>query len=102
MTAAVTVLEVWTGLELLRPSRRRTQLDSAFDQLLQEDLDGRVLAFDSAAANAAGIAVAAARRRGRPVETSDRCRSMPVVLPSQSNQRATQYHLLSKPAGQGA
>jgi hypothetical protein len=38
-------LEVRTGLELLRASRRRTQLGSAFDQLLGDDLGGRVLAF---------------------------------------------------------
>jgi predicted nucleic acid-binding protein len=70
-TTAITVLEVRTGLELLRVSRRRTQLEAAFDQLLRDDLDGRVLAFDTAAANTAGVAVATAQRRGRPVEIRD-------------------------------
>ena len=70
-TTAITVLEVRTGLELLRASRRRTQLENAFEQLLRDDLDGRVLAFDTVAANAAGVAVAAAQRRGRSIEIRD-------------------------------
>lgn len=70
-TTAITVLEVRTGLELLRASRRRTQLESAFDGLLRDDLDGRVLSFDTAAANAAGVAVAAAQRRGESAEIRD-------------------------------
>jgi toxin FitB len=78
-TTAITVLEVRTGLELLRASRRRTQLESAFGQLLRDDLDGRVLAFDTAAANAAGVAVATAQRRGRPVEIRD-CQIAGITL----------------------
>jgi hypothetical protein len=70
-TTAVTVLEVRMGLELLRLSRRRTQLEAAFHQLIQEDLDGRVLTFDTAAADAAAIALAAARRRGQSTEIRD-------------------------------
>jgi toxin FitB len=70
-TSAITVLEVRTGLELLRASRRRTQLEESFDQLLRIDLDGRVLNFDTPAANAAGVIVAAAQRRGRPTEIRD-------------------------------
>jgi toxin FitB len=78
-TTAITVLEVRTGLELLRASRRRTQLEGAFDQLLGDDLDGRVLAFDTVAANAAGVAVAAAQRRGRPAEIRD-CQIAGIAL----------------------
>jgi hypothetical protein len=78
-TTAITVLEVRAGLELLRASRRRTQLELAFDQLLRDDLDGRVLAFDTAGANAACIAVAAAQRRGRPAEIRD-CQIAGIAL----------------------
>ncbi|HEX3901168.1 MAG TPA: type II toxin-antitoxin system VapC family toxin [Mycobacteriales bacterium] len=70
-TTAVTVLEVRMGLELLRVSRRRTQLETAFNQLCQQDLDGRVLAFDTTAADAAAIALAAAQRRGQSIEIRD-------------------------------
>jgi toxin FitB len=78
-TTAITVLEVRTGLELLRASRRRTKLEGAFDQLLRDDLDGRVLAFDTAAANAAGVAVAAAQRRGKSAEIRD-CQIAGIAL----------------------
>lgn len=78
-TSAITVLEVRTGLELLRASRRRTRLEIAFDQLLRDDLDGRVLAFDTVAANAAGVAVAAAQRRGKSVEIRD-CQIAGIAL----------------------
>jgi predicted nucleic acid-binding protein len=36
---AITVLEIRTGLELLRASRRRTQLAESFDQLLRIDVN---------------------------------------------------------------
>jgi hypothetical protein len=78
-TTAITVLEVRTGLELLRASRRRTKLEGAFDQLLRDDLDGRVLAFDTAAANAAGVAVAAVQRRGKSAEIRD-CQIAGIAL----------------------
>lgn len=70
-TTAITMFEVRTGLELLEPSRRRQRLESAFEQLLAEDLDGRVLAFDNAAADASGILVAKGQRAGRSIEIRD-------------------------------
>lgn len=70
-TTAITVFEVRTGLELLDPSRRRDRLESAFEQVLMVDLDDRVLAFDTAAADAAGVLVAAAQRAGRSLEFRD-------------------------------
>jgi predicted nucleic acid-binding protein len=70
-TTAITVLEVRTGLEMMRAGRRRTQLEAAFARLVDDDLGRRVLAFDTAAADAAGVVVAAAQRRGRPVEIRD-------------------------------
>lgn len=70
-TTAITVFEVRTGLELLDPSRRRDRLESAFEQVLMVDLDERVLAFDTAAADAAGVLVAAAQRAGRSLEFRD-------------------------------
>lgn len=70
-TTSVTVFEVWTGLELLEPGRRRRRLESAFTQLLAEDLGGRVQAFDQSAAVAAAALAARASREGRPVEVRD-------------------------------
>lgn len=70
-TTAITVFEVRTGLELLPAGRRRRNLESAFDQLLAEDLQGRVQSFDQAAALAAGIIAANRQRAGRRVEIRD-------------------------------
>ena len=70
-TTAVTVLEVRTGLELQAPSRRREHLESAFADLLRIDLEGRVLPFDTEAADAAGRLVAARQRAGRGIEIRD-------------------------------
>lgn len=70
-TTSITVFEVRTGLELLAPGRRQLQLEEAFDQLLAEDLDGRVQPFDQPAAQAAGSIAAARQRAGRTVEVRD-------------------------------
>ena len=70
-TTSVTVFEIRTGIELLRPSRRRNRLDDEFIQLLAEDLGGRVQSFDLAAAQAAGTIAASHQRSGRSVEIRD-------------------------------
>ena len=69
-TTSITVFEVRMGLELLAAGRRRRMLEDAFARMLEEDFEGRVVPFDSAAAHAAGR-IAAERRTGRPVEIRD-------------------------------
>jgi predicted nucleic acid-binding protein len=70
-TTSITVFEVRTGLELLEAGRRRKQLEQAFDQLLAEELAGRVQPFDQTAALAAGTIAANQQRGGRTVEVRD-------------------------------
>jgi toxin FitB len=70
-TTAVTVFEVRFGLEVLAHGRRRRRLEDAFGKILGEDLDGRVLPFDQAAAEVATTMSARQRRAGRPVEVRD-------------------------------
>ena len=70
-TSAVTVFEIRTGLELLRPGRRRAQLERAFDQLPSVELDGRVQSFDRAAALAAGEIAAKRQRECLTMEVRD-------------------------------
>ncbi len=70
-TTSITVLDVSCGLELLADGRRRRRLADAFAKALAEDLDGRVLPFDQAAAESAGEIAAGQRRAGRPVEIRD-------------------------------
>jgi predicted nucleic acid-binding protein len=69
--ASITLFETRLGLALLPRGRRRQTLESAFDQLLQEDLDNRVLDFDSAAATEAAALAATRQRAGRPVDMRD-------------------------------
>jgi toxin FitB len=68
---SITVFETEFGLALLPAGRRRKALETAFATLLAEDLDGRVVAFDAAAASAAARLAAERRRLGRPVDMRD-------------------------------
>lgn len=70
-TTAITVFEIRFGLEKLPRGRRRRQLEEAFQLALTEDLEGRILAFDLAAAQAAGVVAAKQRRAGRPVDVRE-------------------------------
>jgi predicted nucleic acid-binding protein len=70
-TTSVTVFEVRFGLEALESGRRRRRLEEAFDALITEDLDNRVVGFDVVAAASAGNVAATQRRAGRPVEFRD-------------------------------
>jgi toxin FitB len=68
---SITLFEARFGLALLPPGRRRQVLESAFDNLLKEDLENRVLDFDSAAAIAAASLAAVRQKSGRPVDVRD-------------------------------
>lgn len=70
-TTAITVFEIRFGLEILADGRKRKALEGAFSSALADELDGRVLAFDHAAAEAAAAIAAAGRAAGRPVEIRD-------------------------------
>lgn len=70
-TTAITVFEVRFGLERLPRGRRRRQLEEAFQLALVEDLEGRILPFDQAAAQTAGVVAAKQRRAGCPVDVRD-------------------------------
>jgi len=65
---AITLFESRLGLALLPAGRRRQLLETAFDKLLVEDLENRVLDFDSAAANQAAALAAERQAAGRPVD----------------------------------
>jgi predicted nucleic acid-binding protein len=70
-TTAVTVFEIRFGLELLAPGRRRSALEAAFDDMLRDDLGGRVAPFDAAAAQEAARLAARRQRRGRVIDLRD-------------------------------
>jgi hypothetical protein len=68
---SITLFESRFGLALMPKGRRRTALEKAFTQLVDEDLENRVLAFDNAAANAAAAIAAQRQKLGRPVDIRD-------------------------------
>lgn len=68
---SITLFEARLGLALLPGGRRRKTLETAFARLLKEDLENRVLDFDSAAATEAALLAAARRKAGRPVDMRD-------------------------------
>jgi predicted nucleic acid-binding protein len=68
---SITLFETRLGLALLPAGRRRQTLQAAFAQLLEEDLENRVLDFDSAAATEAAALAAERQRVGRPVDMRD-------------------------------
>ena len=70
-TSSITVFESRLGLELLPKGRRRQRLEASFDRLLEEDLENRVLAFDTVAAAEAAHLAAQRQRAGRPVDMRD-------------------------------
>jgi predicted nucleic acid-binding protein len=69
--ATITVMEVRFGIALLPRSKRRSDLDMKFRQLLAQGFAGRVLPFDEAAADACADIRAARRRMGNPITTED-------------------------------
>jgi predicted nucleic acid-binding protein len=70
-TTAITNYEIRSGLEILPIGRRREQLEAAFMQVIEVTIDHRVLPFDAASADTAGMIAARQRQRGRPVEIRD-------------------------------
>jgi predicted nucleic acid-binding protein len=68
---SVTLFEARFGLALLSQGRRRRALETAFARLLEEDLQNRILDFDSGAATQAAGLAAARQRAGRPVDLRD-------------------------------
>jgi len=68
---SVTLFECRLGLALVPDGRRRRTLEAAFSRLLAEDLENRVLPFDSEAALQAASLAADRQRAGRPVDIRD-------------------------------
>ena len=68
---SITLFEARLGLALLPKGRRRQTLEGAFAQLLREDLENRVLDFDSAAATEAAALAAERQKAGRSVDMRD-------------------------------
>lgn len=70
-TTAITQAELLYGVALLPAGRRRTAIERAVEQMFAEDFEGRVLAFDAAAAREYASISARRRHSGRPIAHLD-------------------------------
>jgi len=70
-TTSITVFEIRFGLEILASGRRRQSLEEAFQRMIEEDFEGRVVPFDEVAAQSAARIAAVRRRAGRTIEIRD-------------------------------
>jgi predicted nucleic acid-binding protein len=68
---SITLFETRLGLALLPKGRRQRLLEIAFDRLLAEDLENRVLDFDATATTEAAVLAASRQRAGRQVDMRD-------------------------------
>jgi len=68
---SITLFEARYGIALLTHGQRRATLQERFEQLMQEDLENRVLLFDANAAEHAAELAAQRKERGRPVDMRD-------------------------------
>lgn len=69
--AAISEAELRYGLAVMPSGKRRTALTDAVDRILREDMAGRILPFDSAAAQSYAIIASTRRAAGRPIMQAD-------------------------------
>jgi predicted nucleic acid-binding protein len=70
-TTSINQTEILYGIAMLPAGRRRTALAAAAEAMFAEDLAGRVLSYDGAAAARYAEIVVARRRVGNPIEAFD-------------------------------
>jgi hypothetical protein len=70
-TTSVTRAEKLTGILMMPAGRRRTALSDAASVMFDEDLHGRILAFDTEAADHYAEIIVKRRRAGAPISTLD-------------------------------
>ncbi len=70
-TTTVNVFEVWSGLLAMPKGKRQSDLKERFERILTVAIQGRLVAFDGAAAEAAAELYARGVRMGRPRENRD-------------------------------
>ena len=69
--SSVTLFEARYGLALLASGRRKKTMHERFEQLLRDDLQNRVVSFDSNAAAHAAQLAAIRKALGRPLDMRD-------------------------------
>jgi hypothetical protein len=67
----VVLAELLSGIEMMSAGRKQTALREAFEGMIIEDFQGRILDFDLFAAGEYGRILAARRNIGRPIREFD-------------------------------
>ncbi len=100
--STVSEAELLYGVAILPAGRRRDRLLDAVEGMLQEDFDGRILPFDSAAAHTYAAIAAARRAVGRPINHADcqiaaiaRCRGASVATRDVDDFQATGIEVIN-------
>lgn len=70
-TTSISIFEIHMGLCLLPKGKKRQKLETIFEQVLTEDLCGRVLDFDTNAAIASSKLASKLQSEGKPVDMRD-------------------------------
>ena len=70
-TSSISQAEILTGIALLPAGQRRNALAQAAQTMFAEDFAGRILHFESAAAEHYALIVAARTALGHPISTED-------------------------------
>lgn len=70
-TTSITVMELRFGLQKMPAGKKQSTLTTALAKLLEEKIEGRILPFDAAAAEAAAELMATRKVKGRPGELRD-------------------------------
>lgn len=71
VTTSITIMELYSGLHLLKSGQRRSALATDIDWAIDDLLDGRILNFDRNAGVAASQLYAKRRKAGRTIEVRD-------------------------------
>src|SRR5712692_3252819 len=87
--SVLTFGEIRLGVELLPPSKRRTQLEQWLDRELPEWFEGRVLPVDQAIADRWGLLRAQAQLKGRPLSVIEPYSQPPPFSTISQSCRAT-------------
>lgn len=68
---AISEAELRYGVTIMTSGKRRDGLGVAIDRILRDDMAGRILPFDSAAARAYADIAASRRSAGKPISQAD-------------------------------
>lgn len=70
-TTVITQAEIFLGIEVLPPGRRRQQLSEVVEEILMEDFRERILPFDEESARELAKILAARKAAGHPISQFD-------------------------------